>query len=133
MSDERPETKGDLDQKSQQRMSHDLVVQRLTSHCMALPKEDPVRLHFLCFFASICESYKNESQTLGFYHTVILELLQHTQTMLGYNESALKTSARTPYEAYRKVSRKGNHAPDALKHIALSQTNLLTLVQIAQL
>ena len=59
--------------------THEKLVERISTYCLNLAKEDPVRLHYLCFMASIvsCESaVRLGNQDPYFYFEVALELLQ---------------------------------------------------------
>lgn len=66
-----------------------MIVTRVTEHCFSLPSENPIRLHFLCFCASICGSYTNQSQSQDFFFTVAVELMHHQIEMLSFNRKGI--------------------------------------------
>ena len=104
---------------------------RVTDYCFSLPSEDPIRLHFLCFIASICDSYTNKSQSQEFFFTVAVELMHHHIEMLSFNKSRIDIQMENN-QFYRKLSKVGIKGPDNLKHVQLSEENLLRVVKTVE-
>ena len=117
ISEPRPPQSPEKEEKES--MSLDLIVSRVQKFMSNLAPNDPVSLRFLCFVSSVCDSYQNISLEQNFYLHSVTELLANHALQLGFNKNRLK-QLPSPYTMYRKLSRRGNHAPDDLKHIQLT-------------
>ena len=104
-------------------LTHEMIVQRITDHFEENSKTDSARLHYLCFIASIAGTYEQHEPTekdVNLYLEVALELLKHSEDLVSFNKDLL-TRRMTNKQMYRRLSIAGNHAPDDLKHIVLSE------------
>ena len=63
----------------------------------------------------------------SFYYDVTQELLKHNRDFLSYNKKLL-SHQMTNKQLYNKLSRKGFDAPDKVKHIILSEENIMKLL-----
>lgn len=112
-------------------LTHEKIVRRVTDYFQSQQKTDGARLHYLCFIASISGSYEQHTlteQDIDLYFEVALELLKHSEDLVSFNKDLI-SRRMTNKQMYRRLSRAGNHVPDDLKHVVLSEEMLLMLVE----
>ena len=107
-------------------MTHSEIVKRISDFCMELKEGDDVRLQYLFFIASIAGE-NQELRDADFYYKVTQELLKNNREYLFFNKNLLNRQM-TNKQLYRKLSRKGFNAPDKVKHIILSEENIMKLL-----
>ena len=107
-------------------MTHAEIVRRISDFCMKLDEGSDVRLQYLFFIASIA-SENQELKDAEFYFKVTLELLKNNREFLYFNHNLLNRQM-TNKQLYRKLSRKGFDAPDKIKHVILSEENIMKLL-----
>ena len=111
-------------------MSHKELIKRLTEFCNKLEEGSEERLQYLFFIASIAEDDSHDLQDMDFYQ-VTLELIKHHHAFLRFNKSLMQRQM-TKNQMYRRLSRKGVQAPDKIKHVALSEERIMTLLRLSE-
>jgi hypothetical protein len=62
------------------------------------------------------------------YFEVALELLKHSDDLVSFNKDLIQRRM-TNKQMYRRLSNAGNHVPDDIKHVVLSEEMLLMLIE----
>lgn len=102
---------------------------RVTKYAMEQEDTSDIRTQYLFFIASIAkESTVLQHQDRLFFYTVTLDLLKNTNLFLSFNKNLLGRQM-TRKQMYRRLSRRGMEAPDSIKHIVLSEENIMELVE----
>ena len=108
-------------------MSHEQIFNRISDFCQKLEQGSEVRIQYLFFIASIANEMHEIKDSATFYYDVTQELLKHNRDFLSFNKKLL-SHQMTNKQLYNKLSRKGFDAPDKVKHIILSEENIMKLL-----
>lgn len=69
--------------------THQILIHNTSTYCLMLPKNDSVRVSFLCFIASIGNTELIKQDRL-FFHNTTIELLQNSEQLIAFNNELLQ-------------------------------------------
>ena len=124
----RPQSRASAPGTAHIAMTHEEIFDRVSKFCEKYEEGSVIRTQFLFFVASIANELHEIERGGPFFYEVTRELLKHNQDFLAFNKNLLNRQM-TNKQLFRRLSRKGFDAPDQVKHIILSEENIMKLLE----